>query len=156
SGSGGFVGSAIVEELTSDHTVVLVKHRLEDVPNESLFSGLSAFIHCAHDFSARTERKNFAVNVLGSIRLLTTAVRAGVKKLIFISSVAAFDGCRSFYGRGKLAVENEITRLGGVSLRAGLVEGPGDRGLIGALRNVASLPAIPIFDGGKQPLAVVD
>jgi nucleoside-diphosphate-sugar epimerase len=76
-----------------------------------------------------------------------------------VSSIAAFDGCRSLYGRGKLAVESAVLQAGGVRVRPGLVYGDSQgRGMVGSLAKAAKLPIVPVFGDGTQPfyLAHVD
>ena len=43
--------------------------------------------------------------------LLDAARAAGVGRVLFVSSISAYDGCRSAYGRGKLRVETAVAAL---------------------------------------------
>jgi hypothetical protein len=58
---------------------------------------------------------------------------AGVRRLVFISTISAFDGCRSFYGKGKLEVERITHSLGGWVIRPGLLYGEKPGGMLGRL-----------------------
>jgi hypothetical protein len=46
---------------------------------------------------------------------------AGVPTLLFISSLSAFEGCRSQYRAAKLAVERCVTEARGCNMRLGFV-----------------------------------
>lgn len=125
------------------------RFRLGDTPPKSAFAGASALVHCAYDFTARDRARVEEVNVAGSVRLLESAAEAGVPRIVFVSSVSAFDGCQSVYGQGKLAVEQVARRLGAVVVRPGLVWGNPRRGI---LASASRLPIVPVFDRGRQPM----
>lgn len=118
--------------------------------------GVDAIIHLA----ARVHLPNTAsdewlyrrVNVEAVGDLATAAVRAGVRRLVFLSSIAAVGGCSSTplseavapapdgaYGRSKLAAETLLaeqsarTGLGVTVIRAPMVYGPKDPGNFGRL-----------------------
>lgn len=121
----------------------------------SILEGVDALIHCAYDPRTRTAEEERCINIDGSLRLLEAARRARVQRTVFISTVSAFDGCRSFYGQGKLEVERAVRATGGIVVRPGLVYGDSGKGLFGALERLAQLPLLPVFDGGRQPFALV-
>lgn len=132
-----------------------VKFHLGEPVAPAIFKNVDALIHCAHDFSARTPEEIESINVAGSIELLRTAFESGVKKIIFISSIGAFENCRSAYGRGKMRVEQFVREHGGAILRPGLVYGDANKGMFATLSKVAALPLSPVFGNGKQPLYLV-
>lgn len=110
------------------------------------------FVHCAHDFSVRNWMEMRRVNVDGSIELFTAALSAGCRNLIFISSIAAFEGAKSNYGRGKKMVEDFVLQHGGICIRPGLVYGV-QTGLVERLRQqMVSRTFIPLIDGGRTPV----
>jgi nucleoside-diphosphate-sugar epimerase len=112
-------------------------------------------VHCAHDFRARGKTSH-SLNVDGSRTLLERAKEDGVGKLIFISSMAAFDGCRSVYGQTKLTIEREVNRQGGVSIRPATVYGESLGGMIGSLdRLAAKLPVVPVVGGVERTIYLV-
>lgn len=156
-GATGFIGSELVTQLRSlgHDTVALqrsapssgtdwMRYALGERPD---LHGFDVLIHTAYDFRAHES------NVTGSIALFDQARACGVPHSLFLSSLSAFDGCRSQYGRGKLAVERHVTSMGGVSVRLGFVYDRTNRGLSGSLRKVAGmLPVIPVPGRGDQPL----
>lgn len=164
-GARGYVGSHIVQKLEQAGHKVLRLGRdsrcddrlfvLGEPVEPSLLEGVDALIHCAYDLRLRKADQDHRINVVGSARLLHAATQAGVPRVIFISSVSAFEGCRSFYGQGKLAVEGLVRDIGGIIFRPGLVYGDSGRGMFGALSRMARLPVLPVFDGGRQPFALV-
>jgi NADP-dependent 3-hydroxy acid dehydrogenase YdfG len=80
---------------------------------------------------------------------------SGGYKLVFVSSVSAYDGCRSLYGKSKLLVEAAVTRLGGVNVRPGIVHGDPSAGVYGRLWQSSSASLIPLIDGGRQRMLTV-
>jgi nucleoside-diphosphate-sugar epimerase len=122
---------------------------------ERALAGADAFIHCAWDLRAATWGDIERINVAGSIAWLEAAARAGVKKLVFVSSVSGYPGCRSMYGRSKLVVEAAVTRLGGVNVRPGIVHGDPSAGVYGRLWQSTSARLIPLIDGGHQHMLTV-
>ena len=123
-----------------------------DAPREAL-RNLDVLIHAAYDFEPRTGAEIRRVNVEGSIRLLREAAAAGVRRLVFISTLSAFPGCRSLYGQAKLRVEEECLALKGVVVRPGLIFGRQSGGMIGNLqRTVTRARFVPIIGRGRQRL----
>ncbi|HVA65305.1 MAG TPA: NAD-dependent epimerase/dehydratase family protein [Elusimicrobiota bacterium] len=128
---------------------------LGDPINPALFDSAASLVHCAYDFRAESWNEIEKINVRGSIDLFETAKAGGVSRLVFISSVSAFEGCRSLYGRGKLEVEKEVLRMGGLVIRPGLVWDDSERGMHGRLKRLARLPILPIFGSGREPFVLV-
>jgi nucleoside-diphosphate-sugar epimerase len=135
------------------HQVQLGVTPVADV--ERLLSGADAFIHCAWDLNVSSWRDIERVNAGGSIAWFEAAARAGVGKLVFVSSVSAYDGCRSMYGKSKLFVEAAVMRLGGVNIRPGIVHGDQSAGVYGRLWQSAGASFIPLIDGGRQRMLTV-
>lgn len=164
-GARGYVGSHIAQKLEQAGHKVLRLGRdsqrddrlfiLGEPVKPMLLEGVDVLIHCAYDRRAWRADQDHQLNVVGSARLLRAATQASVSRVIFISSVSAFEGCRSFYGQGKLAVEGLVRDIGGIIFRPGLVYGDPGRGMFGALSRMARLPVLPVFDGGRQPFVLV-
>jgi len=115
--------------------------------------GIDALVHCAYDFAPIDAEGIRRSNVDASLQLFNTARAAGVKRIIFISSMSAFEGCKSLYGQGKLAVEHEAGKLGLIIVRPGLVYGPAAMGMVGSLKKLGALPLItPMVGMGKMCL----
>jgi nucleoside-diphosphate-sugar epimerase len=147
----GFVGGHLAGQLRAmGHEVVALSCRLESEALPELPPGLDALIHAAYDFTAEDER-----NVAGSIRFFDAAKNAGVNRPIFVSSLSAFDGCKSRYGASKLAVEKHVAAIGGCSVRLGFVCDDSGRGLSGSLKKLAALPIVPLPGGGDQNLFTI-
>jgi nucleoside-diphosphate-sugar epimerase len=167
-GASGYVGSIVVEALRAAGMEVVVLgrptaaravdgrarlFRLGEPVEPKLWTGVSILVHCAYDFSVRSWSEIQRVNVRGSLQLFESARDAGVKRLIFISSMSSFPGCRSLYGRAKLAVERRANELGLIIVRPGLVYGPRPGGMAGALRRVIRrMPVLPLVGRGDQAL----
>jgi nucleoside-diphosphate-sugar epimerase len=120
--------------------------------------GTQVLIHAAWDFSLTSWAAIERVNVGGSRMLIDAAREAGVAQLIFISTMSAFRGAKSMYGRAKLMVEDHVRRCGGTVLRPGLVYGQQAGGMMGTLEKLArTLPVIPDLPAaGKLYLVAID
>ncbi|HEV7893225.1 MAG TPA: NAD(P)-dependent oxidoreductase [Pyrinomonadaceae bacterium] len=167
-GASGYLGSRLAAALKKRGWVVYELTRAADASERlsvpfTLASGappgffreekIDALVHCAYDFGLTSWRDIFEHNVKGSIRLLETVRAEGVGKVVFISTMSAFEGCRSLYGRAKLEVEREALRLGAVVVRPGLVYGERPGAMVGALVKAVELsPLVPLVGGGRQVL----
>ncbi len=166
-GASGYVGSCVARSLEAQGMTVWRLQRsgagkgvrrftLGEPVDPALFRDTDAVVHCAYDFGAVRWHDISRTNVDGSLELFRAAKQAGVGTLLFISSMSAFDGCRSMYGRAKLAVEREGAALGVVAIRPGLVYGAGEGGMVGALNKLLKLPLVtPLVGSGDQMLYLV-
>ena len=156
-GAGGLVGEALTSTLVSQgHTVIPLRFRLEAPRLQAHdFFGAQLLIHAAYDWQSRKPEDIQRINVNGSLALLEAAQTSEIKGVIFISSVSAFAECRSFYGKGKLQVEQRVLSGGGLVVRPGMVFGDTRRGIFGTLTRLARAPILPVFDGGFQPMWTV-
>jgi nucleoside-diphosphate-sugar epimerase len=164
-GSAGYVGSAIagyfaargwdIIELVRRPTPGSTKefgYRLTDNPSKIPWQGVNAIVHCAYDMRLTKWEDIHRVNVAGSIRLLEAARTHGVERGVFISSLSAFPGCKSYYGKAKLMVEEEALRLGYAVVRPGLVWGDKPGGVMGGLtRAVSRGKVVPLIGNGTYP-----
>ena len=102
-------------------------------------------IHAAYDFSQTHPSSISRVNVDGSRVLLAAAREAGVERIVLVSTIAAFPGTRSLYGRAKLEIEQAAIESGSAIVRPGLVWGAEGAAVFGALqRAVTRLPVVPL------------
>ncbi|HET7457759.1 MAG TPA: complex I NDUFA9 subunit family protein, partial [Gemmatimonadaceae bacterium] len=100
------------------------------------------------------------VNVEGTRNVVAEAERAGVRRLVYVSSLGADRG-KSEYHRSKKAGEEIARRFSRewVVVRPGNVYGPGDEVISLLLKMIRILPAVPVIDGGEhefQPVWVGD
>ena len=162
-GANGFVGTCLARRLRSEGWEVVPWVRrpelgAEAVPfllgqevDPALFKGVQALVHCAYDFAPLRWSDIRAVNCLGSQKLLEAARRAGVEKTAVISTISAFAGCRSLYGRAKLEIESHAVAAGALVIRPGLVYGDQSGGMFGRLaKQVQASRVIPVLSGGRQ------
>lgn len=114
-------------------------------------AGVTALVHCAYDFKPLRWDEIRAVNVDGAGKLFQAARTAGVGKIICISSISAYDGCRSLYGQAKLELEKIALAQGALVIRPGLVYGSGPGGMFGRLvAQVRKSSVIPMIGDGSQ------
>jgi nucleoside-diphosphate-sugar epimerase len=170
-GANGYVGGRILRHLRAGgiDTIAFIRrpgpgeeqarsYALDTPLDPSLLDGIDMVVHAAYDPSERGEDAR-TVNFSGSLPLLDGLVERGARALL-ISSLSAFEGARSQYGRTKLELERAVLERGGTVLRPGLIFGAGagrhaTGGLFGAM--VAALSGralVPLIAGGWQRLFV--
>jgi nucleoside-diphosphate-sugar epimerase len=162
-GTGGFVGGCLKDyfarhgwetlELTrrpKPGTRAAVFQLGAEISPPSL-AGVTALVHCAYDFQPLRREEIHAVNVEGTRKLLSAARAAGIGKIVCLSSLSAYDGCQSLYGRAKLEIEKIALDQGALVIRPGLIYGGGSGGMFGRLvGQVRQSSVLPIFGGGSQ------
>lgn len=162
-GSNGYLGSCIKNHFKANgwDVVELVRrphpgdraaafHLGGEIPANA-FAGVTALVHCAYDFRPLAWPEIRAVNVVGTEKLFQAARAAGVANTVCVSSISAFDGCRSRYGKAKLEIEKVALEYGAQVIRPGLVYGRGAGGMFGRLRQqVEKSSVIPLIGDGSQ------
>lgn len=170
-GANGYLGGRILSHLLAERidAIALVRrpapgdgrarrYALGAPLEDSVLDGIETVVHAAHDLSPRGQNIR-AVNFCGSLPLLDGLAERGGRVLL-ISSLAAFEGARSHYGRSKLELESAVLERGGIVLRPGLVFGAGAGrssrgGLFGDMVAAVSRHAVaPLIGGGWQRLFV--
>lgn len=161
-GASGYVGTCISNGFRAHgHEVLALSRRpcaapwisysLRDDPTLLPWENVDVLVHAAYDFTPRTWREILDGNVTPSMKLLKAAKHAKVGRLIFISSMSSFEGCRSNYGKAKLMIEREAIDLGATVVRPGLVWSEPSGGVMGTLEKlVAKLPVVPFLTGGAN------
>ena len=163
-GTSGYLGGSLVAHLRSRGIdVVEYRHRCGEtsdpttvreldlgLPIDSdIFTGVTCLIHAAWDLRETDPLRAWERNVEGSKRLLTTAAAAGVKRIIFVSSMSAYFSTKQDYGLMKLAIERSVIEMNHVVIRPGLVYGGKPGGMAKTLSKLSGLPVIPIFRGSR-------
>jgi nucleoside-diphosphate-sugar epimerase len=116
-----------------------------------VLAGVGALVHCAYDFQPLRWEEIRAVNVDGTRKLFQAARAAGVGKIVCLSSISAYDGCRSLYGKAKLEIEKIALDSGALAVRPGLVYGGGPGGMFGKLAaQIRKSSVIPLIGDGSQ------
>jgi nucleoside-diphosphate-sugar epimerase len=162
-GSNGYVGGCVKNHFVARGWEILeltrspkagsraVKFQLGAEISPAAFENVGALVHCAYDFQPLRWDEIVAVNVEGSRKILKAARAAKIPKIIFVSSISAFDGCRSLYGKAKLEIEKIALENGALAIRPGLVYGNASGGMFGKLTaQVGKSSAIPLIGDGSQ------
>jgi nucleoside-diphosphate-sugar epimerase len=127
-----------------------VFYSLEDGISPDRLQEVDALIHCAYDFRPVTQKDIWRINVDGTARLFDAARKASVDKIVCVSTISAYTGCRSLYGKAKLAIENEALKARSIVVRPGLVYGRAAGGMLGSLnRKVTSSKVVPLIGDGS-------
>lgn len=176
-GGTGVIGQATVTALLErGHSVRLLSRRAGsdaeqwpervephpgDVANAADVTGTAtdcdAIVHIAGIVAESLPDVTFeAVNVGGTRNVVAEAERAGVPRLVFVSSLGAERG-KSGYHRSKLQAEQIVRGYSRewMICRPGNVYGPGDEVISLVLKLVRTLPVIPVIDQGDQPFQPV-
>ncbi len=144
-GGTGFVGHAVLDALWQSDTAVQALARkvpgdgrahvewiagnLGDMPAlERLATGCSAMVHIAGLTNSTDPAQFEAANVTGTANVIAAMKRAGVKRLVFVSSLAARKPELSAYGASKARAEAlvEASGLDWTIVRPPGVYGPRD------------------------------
>jgi len=172
-GGTGVIGEAAVRALhRRGHAVrVLSRHAGRDQPwwpdgvegwagdvsdeksIERAADGCDAVLHVAGIAAEEPPRRTFqAVNIDGTRYVAMEAERAGVRKVVYVSSLGAERG-QSAYHKSKCVAEDVVRAFSRdwVILRPGAVYGPGDAHLSVLLQMIRTLPVIPTIGDGDQP-----
>tara|TARA_B100000029_G_scaffold486111_1_gene540150 strand:- start:1182 stop:2030 length:849 start_codon:yes stop_codon:yes gene_type:complete len=165
-GASGFLGKNLVNFLEKKGSKVYKCGRDYNIGNQIYFDlekeikiekkileKVDILIHCAYSFDASSMKRSKKINVDGSEKLFELASRYKIK-IIYISSISAFEGCRSVHGKVKLEIEKLANKYNGIILRPGLIYSKKVQGaMFGSLINlVKRIPIIPLIDNGKQIL----
>jgi len=170
-GANGYVGSIIVEALDDSARVVrLVRNpkgaadvgwafgaEVSKLARTLQDKGVTHLIHAAWDMQASSQSDLEKTCVAGSAALLEAARLAGVTNIVFISTISAFEGARSAYGRSKLKVEALFRHANGLVLRLGLVYGDPPGGAFAKIDHIAKTAAfVPLIGDGRVPQYLLD
>ena len=162
-GTGGYVGGCLKNYLAARGWEILELTRRPgpraravafqlgaEIPASAL-AGADALVHCAYDFQPLRPEEIRAVNVDGTRKLFQAARAAGVGKIVCLSSISAYDGCRSLYGKVKLEIERIALDGGALVIRPGLVYGSEPAGMFGKLvAQVRKSSVLPLIGDGSQ------
>jgi len=162
-GARGYIGSRLCAGLeAAGHEVVpLVRNAggnarrfvLGEAVLPEALEDLDVVVHCAWDMQCASADDNRRINIDGSRLLFSAAHRAGISRLVFISTMSAYSECRSAYGQAKLEVEQTARQFGGVSIRPGLVYGAQPGGIVGRLLQLTnSMSVLPMIGRGNYKL----
>ena len=159
-GSQGYLGSTLAKHFRDSGHEMCAWHRgagagsryeLGGDPRSLDWDGVGAVVHCAYDFRARGWEELRRINVAGSLTLMRETISRGAR-FVYISSMSSYDGCRSLYGKAKLAVEKEALKAGGAAIRPGLIFGDPPGGLFATLSRATRMaPLIPMIGLGAFP-----
>lgn len=181
-GASGFVGGHVLRRLASAgrgpiHCLVRDPARLPEVAGDvravvgdlerpsawaAALAGCDTVVHLAALTGKASESAHFRVNADGTRRLLEHAAAAGVRRFLFVSTIAVTYPEKRHYPYARAKDEAEVhVRASGLDwavLRPTVVLGPGSP-LWEKFRSLAAAPVTPVFGNGRnriQPVHVGD
>jgi nucleoside-diphosphate-sugar epimerase len=172
-GGTGFVGSRLLEAAVADgHQVTgLARRPMPPRANidwlagsleqpdalDRLVAGVDAVIHVAGVISGRTAADFDRANVDGTQAMIDAAAKAGVKRFVHVSSIAARVPELSLYGASKAKSEQIVANSGlpFAIVRPPAVYGPGDRETL-ELFKMAKLGVVLLPPQGRVSLIHAD
>ena len=170
-GASGYLGKTLADYFANQGHTVIALCRQNIFQHENIhFSHFSlgepldqnlpkpdVCIHCAYDLRLSKWTDIEQVNVQGSQQLFEQVHQMGCKTILHISSISAFEGVQTLYGRAKLLTEAKAAAVGGFSIRPGLIFGGSNEGLMGKLQAIAQkMPLIPLIGDGSYPQYLTD
>lgn len=172
-GGTGFVGSHLIDvALAAGHEVKALTRRdrpprdhLEWISGdlgdrsalEQLVDDAEAVIHAAGVISGRTAAEFETGNVAGTLAMLAAATAGGVRRFVYVSSLAAREPNLSLYGASKERAEELVhgSGLDWVIVRPPAVYGPGDKETLELFR-MAKLGVMLMPPKGRVSVIHVD
>lgn len=170
-GATGFIGRKLVPKLAKKYEVCCFVRKTSDLETlqkekvrlvfgdmlekESVFKALKRIDIVIHLATSHMQGKERA-NLYGTMNIIEACKRQRVKKIIFISSMAAKRKILDDYGRTKLEIEKAIRESGlnYIILRPSLIYSHDNLSLIG--KSLKALPfIIPIIGNGNYKMAPV-
>lgn len=185
-GATGFVGGHLLDRLAGSAvaclargpSAALARSGCRVVPGaiddpaalDALLSGADVVFHVAGLIAARSEAEFLAVNRDGTAAVAQACRRAGVARLVYVSSLAVTGPSErgrpvdettpprplTPYGRSKLAGEQSVRESGAIFtiVRPPIVYGPRDRQTLWLFR-MARRGLVPLLGDGSQELSLV-
>ncbi|WP_264612622.1 NAD-dependent epimerase/dehydratase family protein [Sphingobium sp. B11D3B] len=172
-GATGFVGKATVERaLAAGHAVRALTRRPQppregvswiagsledDAALDALVAGADAVMHIAGVVNAPTRAGFEAGNATGTAAVIAAMQRAGVVRLVHVSSLAAREPGLSDYGWSKAEAERHVQASGldWTMIRPPAIYGPGDAELL-ELFQMAARGFVLLPPGGRLSAIHVD
>jgi len=171
-GGTGFVGRRVIDRLVRERreTVALVRSAenqlldtvtpvrgdlLDPASYRDALSGCDTVLHLAALTGNAAASEHRRINLTGTTELLRQARKAGVRRFLFVSTIAAgFPDLRRYpYAQAKLEAESAVreSELETLIVRPTMVLGQ-DSPILAALARLAAMPILPIFGRGDTPV----
>lgn len=171
-GGTGFVGQAVIDEACRRGTPIRALARREQAPCDgvewvhgdlanpqalaALLAGADAVLHIAGVVNTPDPMGFHLGNVVGTEALVEAASQAGVRRLVFVSSLAAREPGLSTYGKSKRHAE-EVVQVSGLDwtvVRPPAIYGPRDREMLELFR-AARWGVVPMPPSGHASIVHV-
>ena len=144
SGTNSSIGRAVVREFSSQGIEIVYLNRTGQgeifnlaMPIELKLGHIDAFVHLAWDWE-KTYLGSYRRNVENILPLLDS-LKSNKTKLVLLSTESASGSPGSNYGKVKLKLEQEFSKRGGSSIRAGLLWGSEMSGIVATICKLSTL-----------------
>jgi nucleoside-diphosphate-sugar epimerase len=172
-GGTGFVGQALLDEALRCQIEVRALARRAQEPMRGidwvrgdlddraalarLMYGAEAVVHVAGVVNAPDTQEFYQANVVGTLAVLEAAIRAGVPRFVFVSSLSAREPDLSAYGASK-ALAERLVKTSGLDwtiIRPPAIYGPRDKEMFELFR-AAKFGVVPVPAGGRASIVHVE
>ena len=128
---------------------------LPDRLDRTALDGADACIHCAYATRSRSPAQAKRTNEDGTRAVYEACRQADMARFVFVSSLSAHDGARSYYGRSKFALEQMMDPKRDLIVRPGVLLALRS-GLFARIVDVIRRRSIiPLIGAGRQRLQVL-
>jgi nucleoside-diphosphate-sugar epimerase len=135
-----------ISDIVPSHWSVMRGSLEDEAALSNLVTGADAVLHLAGAISAPSDAAFYSINEAGTRRLAQAAQKAGVRRFVHMSSLAAREPQLSAYASSKRAAETCLTSFADemsiAIIRAPAVYGPGDKATLPLIQQLTKRLAV--------------
>jgi uncharacterized protein YbjT (DUF2867 family) len=121
----------------------------DSIDERAMEGGAQALVHCAYETRSASAEQARRTNVTGTEALVRLARKSGVRRLVFVSSMAAHASAASVYGKTKYDLEKLFDATVDTVFKPATIVGAG--GIFQRTREMLRrLPVMPLFYADRR------